>query len=56
MIGDALLLVLQHGDDSRMDLLYFWAAILIVLTPVTIFGGLGVWVLRKMWKERRAPH
>ena len=50
----AALVVLLHGDDARMDLLYFWAAVLIALTPVLIFGGLGVWVLREMWRKRGA--
>jgi hypothetical protein len=52
----ALWLVLwQHGgDDPHLDLVYFWAAVLLALTPVLIFGGLGVWVLRKIWHERRA--
>jgi hypothetical protein len=47
------LLALLHGDDPKMDLLYFWAAVLLAITPVIIFGGLGVWVARKIWKERR---
>ena len=46
------LLALLHGDGPKMDLLYFWAAVLLALTPVIIFGGLGVWVARKIWKER----
>ena len=49
----AALLGLLHGDDPAMDLAYFWAAVLIALTPVLIFGGLGVWIVRKIWKERR---
>jgi len=48
-----LLLVILHGDDPRMDLLYFWAAVLLALTPMIIFGGIGVWLARKMWRERR---
>ncbi len=47
-----LLPLLLHGDDPRMQLLYFWAAVLLALTPVVIFGGLGVWVARKIWRER----
>ncbi|TLY53722.1 MAG: hypothetical protein E6K55_07510 [Gemmatimonadetes bacterium] len=47
------LLVLLHGDDPRMDLLYFWAAVLLALTPVVIFGGIGIWLARKIWKERK---
>jgi hypothetical protein len=47
------LLLLVHGDDPTMDLVYFWAAVLIALTPVLIFGGLGVWIARKIWRERR---
>ena len=45
-------LVMLHGDDPRMDLLYFWAAVLLALTPMLIFGGIGVWVARMMIKER----
>jgi len=48
-----ILLVILHGDDPRMDLLYFWAAVLLALTPMIIFGGIGVWLARKMWRERR---
>ena len=46
------LLLLLHGDDPAMELLYFWAALLLALTPVLIFGTIGVLVLRKIWKER----
>ncbi len=46
------LLALLHGDAPAMELAYFWAAVLLALTPVIIFGGIGVWVARKMWKER----
>jgi len=53
-------LLLQHGgDDQRIELAYFWAAVMLALTPVLIFGGLGVWIVRKIWKERREariPH
>jgi len=50
MILAALLLV--HGDDPGMELLYFWAAVLLALTPVLIFGAIGALVLKKIWKER----
>jgi len=46
-------LALLHPDDTGMQLLYFWAAVLLALTPILIFGGLGVWVARMIWKERR---
>ena len=49
----ATLLLLHGGDDPQMELLYFWAAVILALTPVLIFGGLGVWIVRKMIKERR---
>lgn len=38
--------------NAHADLVYFWAAILIVLTPVLIFGTIGVLVVRKFWRER----
>jgi hypothetical protein len=46
------LLALPHGDDPAMNLVYFWAAVLLALTPVLIFGTIGVLVARKMWRER----
>jgi hypothetical protein len=49
----AALVALLHGDDPAMDLVYFWAAVLIALTPVLIFGGLGVWIVRMFWREQR---
>ena len=49
----ALLLLLHGGDDPQMELLYFWAAVLLALTPVLIFGGIGVWIVRKIWQEQR---
>ena len=45
--------LLLHGDDPGLDLVYFWAAVLLALTPVLILGGIGVWLARKMWQERR---
>ena len=52
MIVSALL-TLPHGDDPSMDLVYFWAAVLLALTPVLIFGTIGVLVVKKMLKEQR---
>ena len=46
-------LLLVHGDDGHLDLVYFWAAVLIALTPVIIFGTIGVLVLKKIWKDQR---
>jgi hypothetical protein len=46
-------LLLLHGDDAHLDLVYFWAAVLIALTPVIIFGAIGALVLRKIWQDRR---
>ena len=51
MILAALLPV--HGDDPGMELLYFWAAVLLALTPLLIFGTIGALVLKKIWKEQR---
>jgi hypothetical protein len=48
-----VLFLLQHGDNPAMELSYFWAAVLLALTPVLILGGIGVWLARKMWREQR---
>lgn len=50
----AALLVLLHGDDPQMDLVYFWAGVLLALTPVVIFGTIGVLVVREMVHRSRA--
>ena len=49
----ATLLVQIHGQD-RMEAVYFWSAILIVLLPVSLFATLGVWLWKKYRKERAA--
>jgi len=48
-----ILPTLLHGDAPAMELAYFWAAVLLALTPVIIFGTIGGLVLRRIWKERR---
>jgi lipopolysaccharide export LptBFGC system permease protein LptF len=35
-----------HGSDSRMELAYFWSAILIVLLPVGVFITIAVLLWR----------
>jgi phosphatidylserine synthase len=52
----ASLALLAHGDEARLDLVYFWAAVLIAITPVLIFGTIGAWVLRAIWRAHHAPH
>jgi hypothetical protein len=48
------LLALLHTDDTGIQLLYFWAAVLLALTPLLIFGTIGVLAVRGMWREERA--
>lgn len=50
----ALLLLQAHGDSARLESVYFWAAVLLALTPVLVFGGIGTLVVRKIWREREA--
>ncbi|PYO95965.1 MAG: hypothetical protein DMD60_12210 [Gemmatimonadetes bacterium] len=45
--------LLLHEDAPAMELAYFWAAVLLALTPVLIFGTIGVLVVRKAWREER---
>ena len=47
------MLVLLHGDDPALELVYFWAAVLLALTPVIIFGTIGVLVVKKILREQR---
>ncbi len=49
-------LLVQHGGDGRMELSYFWSAILIVLLPMAVFGTLGylVWKGSRQEKTRNA--
>lgn len=50
-----VLLALLHGDD-RMDLIYFWSAILIVALPLTVFGVLTYLVVRGYRKRGVKDH
>ena len=47
------LLLLVHGGDDRMDLIYFWSAILIVLLPIAIFVTIGYLLWKRYRKERK---
>jgi len=46
-------LLLLHGDSAKLEFLYFVASVLLAMTPLAIFGTIGVLVLRRIWKERR---
>ena len=49
-----LLAVAPHGD--KMDIIYFWSAIVIVLLPLTVFTWL-TWLVVKAYRNRpREPH
>ena len=45
------LLALLHGGDDRVDLIYFWSAILIVLLPIAIFATIA-FLLVKGYRRR----
>jgi hypothetical protein len=52
MILAALSLV--HGGDERVEWLYFWASILTILLPVSIFTTMAWLVARQYFRDRRA--
>lgn len=52
MTAPALLAL--HGTDGRMDLAYFWSAILIVLLPVAVFVTMAVLLVRGYRRRRVA--
>lgn len=43
-----------HGGDDRLDWVYFWSSVLIVLLPVAVFVALGVLTARGYFKRRDA--
>lgn len=47
-------LLLLHGGDSRMDLAYFWSAVLMVLLPVGVFITIAVLAVRG-YRRREKP-
>jgi len=49
-----VLLLLLHGGDDRMDVIYFWSAILIVLLPIAVFTGLAFLAVRGYFRRREA--
>jgi len=46
-------LLLVHGDDPAMEVVYFVASVMLALTPVIVLGTIGVWAVRKYWRERK---
>jgi len=46
--------VLLQGGDSRMELAYFWSAILIVLLPVAVFVTIAVLLWRGYRRRQEA--
>ena len=47
-------LSLLHGGDERMEWLYFWASILIIVLPISIFTTMAWLLARQYFRERRA--
>lgn len=47
-------LALLHGGDDRIDLIYFWSSILIVLLPLAVFGTLAYLVVKGSRRAQRA--
>lgn len=45
-------LALLHGDD-RMDLIYFWSAILIVALPLVVFSTLAYLLTKGYFRKMR---
>lgn len=43
--------VLLHGGDGHIDLIYFWSSILIVLLPLSVFITL-TYLLVKAYRNR----
>ena len=57
MISASLtLLALLHGGDDRIDLIYFWSSILMVLLPLAIFTTLAVLLVKAYRKRERRAH
>jgi len=46
--------LLLHGDDAKLELLYFVASVLLAFTPVVVFGAIGVLAVRSVWRERKS--
>jgi hypothetical protein len=53
------LLLLLHGDDSGMGLVYVLASVVALMLPVGVFGYIGYRLFRAYRKETQAessPH
>ena len=48
-----LAILLLHGDDPKMEFVYFVASVLLAVTPVAIFGTIGYLVWRGILRERK---
>ncbi|HXM39197.1 MAG TPA: hypothetical protein VN908_11140 [Gemmatimonadales bacterium] len=57
MIAASLVLqVLQHGAKDRMDLIYFWSSLFMVLLPLAIFSTLTYMIVNAYRKRERSEH
>jgi hypothetical protein len=48
-----VLLILLHGGDDRMDIIYFWSAVFMVVLPLTIFTTLTILAVKAYRKRQR---
>lgn len=47
-------LSLLHGSDERMEWLYLWASIIIIVLPVSTFITIAWLLARQYFRDRRA--
>ncbi|MBI1966778.1 MAG: hypothetical protein HYS40_02205 [Gemmatimonadetes bacterium] len=45
-------MLLLHGDNGRLDLIYFWSAVLIAALPVAVFTTIAVLATRGYFRRR----
>lgn len=47
-------LSLLHGGDERMEWLYLWASLIIIVLPVSTFITIAWLLTRQYFRDRRA--
>lgn len=47
-------LLLLHGADDKLDVIYFWSALLIVALPITVFASLAFLAVRGYFRRRES--
>ena len=54
MMPTLLVLLVLHGGDGHIDIVYFWSAVVMAGIPVSVFVVIGFLAVRAYFRRREA--